>query len=587
MKRLTLLFIFVSVLLNGHAQGWPSKYQGVMLQGFYWDSYGDTQWSNLSNQANELSKYFSAIWVPQSGYCNTTSNQMGYAPVWWFNHTSAFGSEKELRSMIKTFKEKNVDIIEDVVINHRNGNKSWCDFPDETWNNETTHWTLADICKNDDNGKTANAGFITTGARDTGDDFDGARDLDHTSDNVRKNIKLYLRFLKEDLQYAGFRYDMVKGFSAKYVGEYNSVTNPKYSVGEYWDGNSNNLKTWINGTKVDGKIQSAAFDFALKYYINDAIGKEQWDRLNGDCPAKDSNYSRYAVTFVDNHDTDRDNNRLQRNYLAANAYILAMPGTPCIFLSHWKSYKTQIKKLILARKAAGITNESKILKSEKKGNGYALIVQGDKGKVFLTLGNVYGYQESGYKLALSDNLFKFYVSNDVDLTELDKVKEEASTTFTPPTFCKVNEGETCAFFEAPSTWEGQVYCWKWDNHANYTSGNWPGVACEQVGTTQDGKKVYKWTWNKESKSASNSDEGIIFNNGSGKEQTGNLTFVNGGYYDRFTEKTPKAVISVSTGISSVHTDKQDNEWYTITGVKVNKPTQKGVYIHNGKKVLFN
>ena len=404
MKRLTLLFSFVLTLLNVHAQGWPSKYQGVMLQGFYWDSYGDTQWSNLSNQADELSKYFSAIWVPQSGYCNTTSNQMGYAPVWWFKHTSAFGSETELRSMIKTFREKNVDIIEDVVINHRNGNKSWCDFPEETWNNQTTHWSLADICTNDDKGKTANAGFKTTGAADTGDDFDGARDLDHTSDNVRKNIKLYLHFLKEDLQYAGFRYDMVKGFSAKYVGEYNSDANPKYSVGEYWDGYSNNLKNWINGTKVDGKIQSAAFDFALKYYINDAIGKEQWDRLNGDCPAKDSNYSRYAVTFVDNHDTDRDDNRLQRNYLAANAYILAMPGTPCIFLSHWKSYKTQIKKLILARKAAGITNESKILKSEKKGNGYALIVQGDKGKVFLTLGNVYGYQESGYKLALSDNL---------------------------------------------------------------------------------------------------------------------------------------------------------------------------------------
>ena len=587
MKRLNLLFFFVLTLLNVHAQGWPSKYQGVMLQGFYWDSYGDTQWSNLSNQADELSKYFSAIWVPQSGYCNTTSNQMGYAPVWWFKHTSAFGSETELRSMIKTFKEKNVDIIEDVVINHRNGNKSWCDFPEETWNNQTTHWSLADICKNDDKGKTANAGFITTGAADTGDDFDGARDLDHTSENVRKNIKLYLHFLKEDLQYAGFRYDMVKGFSAQYVGEYNSDTNPKYSVGEYWDGYSNNLKTWINGTKVDGKIQSAAFDFALKYYINDAIGKEQWDRLNGDCPAKDSNYSRYAVTFVDNHDTYRDDNKLQRNYLAANAYILAMPGTPCIFLSHWKSYKTQIKKLILARKAAGITNESKILKSEKKGNGYALIVQGDKGKVLLTLGNVYGYQESGYKLALSDNLFKFYVSNDVDLTELDKVKEEASTTFTPPTFCKVNEGETCAFFEAPSTWEGEVYCWKWDNHANYTGGNWPGVACQQVGTTQDGKKVYKWTWNKESKSANNNDEGIIFNNGSGKEQTGNLTFVNGGYYDRFSTKEPKAVISVSTGISSVHADKQDNEWYTITGVKVTKPTQKGVYIHNGKKVLFN
>ena len=106
MKRLNLLFFFVLTLLNVHAQGWPSKYQGVMLQGFYWDSYGDTQWSNLSNQANELSKYFSAIWVPQSGYCNTTSNQMGYAPVWWFNHTSAFGSENDFALMIKNIQRK-------------------------------------------------------------------------------------------------------------------------------------------------------------------------------------------------------------------------------------------------------------------------------------------------------------------------------------------------------------------------------------------------------------------------------------------------------------------------------------------------
>ena len=587
MKRLTLLFFFVLTLLNGHAQGWPSKYQGVMLQGFYWDSYGDTQWSNLSNQADELSKYFSAIWVPQSGYCNTTSNQMGYAPVWWFNHTSAFGSENDLRSMIKTFKEKNVDIIEDVVINHRNGNTNWCDFPEETWKNQTTHWTLADICAHDDNGKTAKAGFITTGAADTGDDFDGARDLDHTSDNVRKNIKLYLHFLKEDLQYAGFRYDMVKGFSAKYVGEYNSDAKPKYSVGEYWDGDPYKLKTWINGTKVNGQIQSAAFDFALKYYINDAIGKEQWERLNEDCPAKDPNYSRYAVTFVDNHDTDRDGNRLQRNHLAANAYILAMPGTPCIFLSHWKLYKTQIKKLILARKAAGITNESKILKSEKKGNGYAVIVEGDKGKVLLTLGNVYGYQEDGYKLALSDGNFKFYVSNEVDLTELDKVKEETSTTFTPPTFCKVNEGETCAFFEAPTTWNAQVYCWKWDNQANYTGGIWPGVVCDQVGTTQDGKKVYKWTWNNTKSLQSSTNSGIIFNNGNGQAQTSDLKFVNGGYYDNFSGSAPKAIIKVSTGISSIHADKQDNEWYTITGIKLNKPQKKGVYIYNRKKVLFN
>jgi hypothetical protein len=32
-------------------------------------------------------------------------------------------------------------------------------------------------------------------------------------------------------------------------------------------------------------------------------------------------------------------------------------------------------------------------------------------------------------------------------------------------------------------------------------------------------------------------------------------------------------------------DMEDGEFYTLQGVKVNKPTTKGVYIHNGKKVL--
>ena len=31
---------------------------------------------------------------------------------------------------------------------------------------------------------------------------------------------------------------------------------------------------------------------------------------------------------------------------------------------------------------------------------------------------------------------------------------------------------------------------------------------------------------------------------------------------------------------------EDGEFYTLQGVKVNRPTAKGVYIHNGKKVLI-
>ena len=98
---LTVLFSLFSFSCL-HAQGWPEKYNGVMIQGFYWDSYQDTQWNDLESQADELAEYFNLIWIPQSGYCNTLTSNMGYCDIWWLDHKSAFGTEAQLRSMIKT-----------------------------------------------------------------------------------------------------------------------------------------------------------------------------------------------------------------------------------------------------------------------------------------------------------------------------------------------------------------------------------------------------------------------------------------------------------------------------------------------------
>ncbi len=52
------------------------------------------------------------------------------------------------------------------------------------------------------------------------------RDLDHSSQNVQTIVKAYLDMLLNDFGYAGFRYDMVKGYSGKYTGIYNDATKP-------------------------------------------------------------------------------------------------------------------------------------------------------------------------------------------------------------------------------------------------------------------------------------------------------------------------------------------------------------------------
>ena len=203
--------------------GWPSQYKGVMLQGFYWDSYSDTSWANLESQADELSQFFELIWVPNSAYANATSNNMGYHPVYWFNHRSAFGTEAQLRSMIKTFKDKGTGIIEDVVINHRASvNANWLNFPIETYKGVTYQLTASDICQDDE---AKDNGYKPSGAEDTGEPWGGARDLDHTSQNVQDNVKAYEDFLLNDLGYVGFRYDFVKGYAPKYVAMYNQAAN--------------------------------------------------------------------------------------------------------------------------------------------------------------------------------------------------------------------------------------------------------------------------------------------------------------------------------------------------------------------------
>lgn len=412
-----------------NSQGWASDYSGVMLQGFSWDSYNESQWKVLEKQADELKGYIDLVWLPQSGKCLETTQVMGYMPYYYFNQNSSFGSEAELRSLITKFKAAGIGAIADVVINHRN-TEGWYNFPAETYKGVTYQMQSTDICKNDDGGTTATQaatdGVSLSQNIDEGTDFGGCRDIDHKSENVQKVIKAYLKYLKDDLGYTGFRYDMVKGFDGNHVAEYNDATGVEYSVGEYWDGNDK-IESWINRTNK----KSAAFDFQFRYNVRDAVngaanGKvttsSDWSKLySNDNLMHDANYRRYAVTFVENHDTQKrseseQNDPLRKDTIAANAYMLAMPGTPCIFQPHWNAYKSEIKEMIAARKYAGITNMSNYANKQSKKTLYVNEVTGTKHKLLVAVGNdAAGYAgETGYTKILSGYHYAYFLSNDAE-----------------------------------------------------------------------------------------------------------------------------------------------------------------------------
>ncbi|MCR4853249.1 MAG: chitobiase/beta-hexosaminidase C-terminal domain-containing protein [Prevotella sp.] len=423
---MVLVMLFV---VNGsqsvRAQGWPEAYNGVMLQGFFWDSYSASQWSKLEGQADDLAQTFSLVWVPQSGNCGGQS--MGYDDLYWFtDYNSSFGTEAALRSMISTFKAKGMGTIADVVINHRKSLTSWTDFPKEVYKGVTYQLTWQDICSDDE---AARNGYQCGPNKDTGEGWDGMRDLDHKSENVQTNVKAYLDFLLNDLGYTGFRYDMVKGYSAEYTRMYNTSAQPQFSVGEYWD-SSSRISNWIDGTAQSGTPTSAAFDFQFRYTVRNAANNGDWTRLgqqnDGNWPLvsnnyKQGNYFRWAVTFVENHDTERragsEQDPLKKDTLAANAYLLAMPGTPCVFLKHWQAYKPEIKAMVEARRVAGINNMSTYANMRSNKEYYSNLVKTNgENRLLFVVGKTDGYvpSSSQWKEVLSGYHYKYYLSRSLE-----------------------------------------------------------------------------------------------------------------------------------------------------------------------------
>lgn len=474
----TRLFLLSALLLGAatahlskaQAQGWPSNYGGVMLQGFYWNSYADTKWTNLEAQADELSRSFDLIWVPQSGWCGSLYN-MGYTPQYYWNQRSAFGTEAELRSMIAAFKSRGTGIIADVVINHRESTSGWFGYPRETYQGEVYQMTSTDICANDDGGaaavQAAKDGVSLSPNNDTGEGWSGCRDLDHKSENVQRVIKAYTKYLIDDLGYTGFRYDMVKGFYASYIAEYNNHAKPQFSVGEYWDSNAN-IRNWVTYTKGGGtQPTSAAFDFQFRYNVRDAINNADWTRLKTDNRLiADDNFKPYAVTFVENHDMERRSasepqDPILKDTLQANAFLLAMPGTPCVFLTHWKAYPNEIKLMIEARKLAGVTNTSTYTTKASTTNYYAAEVTGSQANLYVVVGaktsvgsalpaiNTTGYQEilagPGYRylLARSEALNEPWLNQaSGTYDEAVDVKALALTTNAAATLVYTTDGST-------------------------------------------------------------------------------------------------------------------------------------------------
>ncbi|EPS68543.1 plastid alpha-amylase, partial [Genlisea aurea] len=348
----------------------------ILLQGFNWESHKSGRWyMELHDKAPELSKLgFTVIWLPPP---TDSVSPEGYMPTDLYNLNSRYGSVDELKTLIKRLKEVGIKVLGDVVLNHRCAqyrNKSGI------WNifGGRLNWDDRAVVSDDPN-------FQGRGNRSSGDFFHAAPNIDHSQDFVRKDIKEWMRWLREEIGYDGWRFDFVRGFWGGYVKEYMGATEPYFAVGEFWDSLSytygqmdrnqdahrQRIIDWINATNGT----SGAFDVTTKGILHSALERCEYWRLSDEKrkpPGVLGWWPSRAVTFIENHDTGSTQGHWrfpQGKEMQGYAYILTHPGTPSVFYDHvfFSPLRDQIASLIRIRTRNRIHCRSivKILKADK------------------------------------------------------------------------------------------------------------------------------------------------------------------------------------------------------------------------------
>ena len=573
----------------------PSACPDVMLQGFYWDSnqdkyYGCTRWWNLQKEAEEISSYFDLIWLPPSAM---SSGGVGYHPKQYSNQNSDWGQRGELEYLIKQLHDGGTKVIADMVINHIDSKEGWCGFYDQDFGeygyfqvdgsyisqNDEMNWDADEYCR----GK-------ATGAKEDGyggeQNYGSARDLAHGDEKVRQLCRAYAKWMINVMKYDGFRYDYCKGFHMSHVNDYNANAGAYFSMIEYYDGNRDVLWNRI----ADAGENTLALDFAMKFNVmNAGIGQFNYAACKNPNSLIGMGKGKWAVNFIDNHDTfERGNNcdfggsdpmsdGVKDRLLQANAYMLSMPGVPCVFYPHWKAHGAAIKPMILARKAVGVHSESAV-SDEIVNNGYRAYVTGTKGTLILELGAACSSCPDGYIEVAAGAGYKMYITYECSFPELT-ISQGTTTYRTPnmsvtmnavglagtPTIYYTLDGsdpkssatkktysgaitisgtvtlkayadvagrqsdvQTCEYtyippqekpiiiaFRKPNNWS-KVYLYSWDRNENYLTGTWPGTQLTQI----NANGLYYHQFGEEQSREIN----FILNDGSGTQSANLLTY---------------------------------------------------------------
>lgn len=369
---------------------------GVMMQYFEWYLPNDGGlWKKLKDDAKHLSEIgVTSVWIPPA-YKADEQQDEGYATYDLYDLgefdqkgtvRTKYGTKQELKEAIDELHKYKIQVYLDAVMNHKCGgdyqeefqaievdpsdrNKTvgepqqikaftgydfkgrgdkysdmkwhWYNFSGTTANPDPDH--VDKIYKIIGEGKS-----WSEGVDDENGNYDYllGNDLDLDHPDVIQDLLRWGMWVSKEINLDGMRLDAIKHMEDKFVKNFLDTVRASrggdfYAVGEYWKGDFDSLEEYLNvvGHEID------LFDVPLHYkmYFASQQGRD-FDLTSFPEETLVTRYPQNAVTFVDNHDSQRGQSLESEvkdwfKPLAYGLILLMEKGYPCVFYGDYYGVK--------------------------------------------------------------------------------------------------------------------------------------------------------------------------------------------------------------------------------------------------------
>lgn len=363
---------------------------GTMMQYFHWYLPADGRlWSKLLNDAEHLSKIgITAVWLPPAYKGFKGINDVGYGVYDLYDLgefyqkdtiPTKYGTKDQYLAAIDNLHYHKISVYADVSMEHKMGadeteevevieeerdNRN-CDesnvitieawtkftFPGRDGKYSSFIWDKSCFDGVDFDEKTQKASIYRFKGKSWQSDVDSENgnydylmgaDLDFSEPKVLDELLAWGEWYVNLTNVDGFRIDAAKHFSYNAMRHWITTLREKtdrelFTVSEYWSSEINQLENYLNNTNEVVSL----FDVPLHFNFQKASSSNgEYDMRNLLKGTLMERKPRNAVTFVDNHDTQKGQSleSFVYNWFKPIAYaviLLRKEGYPCIFYADY------------------------------------------------------------------------------------------------------------------------------------------------------------------------------------------------------------------------------------------------------------